>query len=96
MSFQDDTVLEMLELAHGYALLGSIFPMRKAAAECGVSRESDIWDAANAALDAQLKLRLGERPEKPSMQDYEAALSAAIDVIEQKILNARAAKAGGK
>lgn len=71
------TVLDLLEVAHGYAILGSIWPMRKAAVECNIERSSEAWKAADAIVRAECPTDC-----KPSIDEYELALSRAVAKVE--------------
>lgn len=71
------TVLDFLEVAHGYAILGSIWPMRKAAVECNIEHGSEVWKAADAIVRAECPT-----DRKPSIDEYELALGRAVVKLE--------------
>lgn len=77
---QDKTAaLEVLELAHGYALTGMIIPMRLALTDCKLAADSAPAKLAKACVDAEIKTDDLSASGKPTMEGYQAALSRAID-----------------
>lgn len=73
-------VIEILETAHGFALLGSIVPFKHACSELGLIG-SHAAEIASAAIDA---VRDGDT-RKPSREKYADAISTALDrVIERR------------
>lgn len=76
-------VIELLELAHGYSLMGSIIPMRAAQADANIPKYSEAAQLAAALVNAELdeyrkSLQIAEC-EKPSPTIYSEALSRAIE-----------------
>jgi hypothetical protein len=73
-------VVELLELAHGYAILRSAMPFRSACVELG-HHGDDVSKAAGSLIDkARDEMRLDAKPKAP---DYEKAIGLALDRVEQ-------------
>lgn len=73
-------VVELLELAHGYALLGSIMPFKTACVELNLIG-SDAAKAAAAAIDrARDEAGL---PAKPNPRAYCEAIATALERVEK-------------
>lgn len=76
---QRSQVVELLELAHGYALLGSCMPFRTACIELDV-RGSEASVAAGEAIDRARK-EMG-LPDKPAAEKYREAIGVALERVE--------------
>ncbi len=73
-------VVELLEVAHGYAIAGSIMPFRTACIDLK-THGSDIAGAAAEIIDrARKELCL---PEKPAAARYRDAIGLALERVEE-------------
>jgi hypothetical protein len=70
-------VVELLELAHGYAILGSIMPFKTACVELNLIG-SDAAKEAAAAIDLAR-----EEAAKPNPRAYCEAIGAALERVEK-------------
>ncbi len=72
-------VVELLELAHGYAILGSIMPFRTACIELDL-KGSEVAQSAAAIVDRARTLLV--LPPKPTPERYRDALAMALERVE--------------
>lgn len=75
-----ETVVELLELAHGYSILGSLVPFMEACVELGVPRGSKPALLASFAIKkCQLVMVGGDR--KPTSAELQGVILAALDYV---------------
>lgn len=67
-------------MAHGYALLGSIMPMRTAQVELGLRHDSTVVAVAKEHISTEL----GERPGKPTAAELTEALGRVLGKLEKR------------
>lgn len=75
-------VVELLELAHGYSLLGSIMPFRTACIEMDL-KGSDVAQTAAEAIDRARKVL--DLPAKPAPERYRDAIGMALERVEHGV-----------
>lgn len=80
-----EMVVDLLEVAHGFAILGSIMPVRQAANACDLHRDSEAVRLAHACIDAEIPTAsIEETPaRKPALSVYAEAIERAIDRAKQ-------------
>jgi hypothetical protein len=73
-------VVELLETAHGYSILGSIMPFKTACVDLGLSG-SDAAKTAGECVDrARVELKIEG---KPSAERYREAIGVALERVEE-------------
>lgn len=72
-------VVELLEVAHGYAIAGSIMPFRTACIELDL-KGSEVAQSAAAIVDRARTLLV--LPPKPTPERYRDALAMALERVE--------------
>jgi hypothetical protein len=73
-------VVELLEVAHGYSVLGSIMPFRTACIELG-TKGSEVAGVAAEAIDRARKEM--DLPDKPSSERYRDAIGLALERVAE-------------
>lgn len=83
---QREQIVELLELSHGYALLGSIMPFKTACVELGLVASEVAREAAEVIDRARNELRelRGELwvSDKPTKERYTEAIGMALERVE--------------
>jgi hypothetical protein len=72
-------VVELLETAHGYSILGSFVPFKTACADLGLKGSDVAKEAADAINLARAEMGL---PEKPAAERYRDAIGLAIERVQ--------------
>jgi hypothetical protein len=75
-------LVELLELAHGFAVAGSAMPFRSACVEL-VARGTEVARIAGELVDkACVELKL---PEKPQRECYRDAIGLALERVQEGV-----------
>lgn len=73
-----ELVVELLELSHGYAILGSIIPFKTACAELGLVATPIAREAAEVIDRARVEMKLAEKPQR---EQYRDAIGLALERV---------------